>query len=274
MRLPALLKFTDFKPIIADRAFPLEERLLIHHTLNLIVVSIGDVIQKQHLRRTGRHWVLEGEVQANEPAVLLLTPRSVVCDVRELPALPGGNTESNLARAVLERPETFLRDLYEPDRRYHLVPFSAPRTALICSIKESDVRRGESEVTRSGWKLVQAWCGLAQAVRFALADYPQRFPTANVLLVCDQAFCLEVGLNSAGRPESANLTSISREETDPFAGIVGELADHLSPDPAQAAQAVLYRTPFSILTGQNLPPPAGVQLITQNISTSDLLCLG
>ena len=261
--------FNHFKPRIEDPAYPLEMRLAGHHAGSLCLVSIGEAVHKLNLRRTGPQWAPEGESTPNEPAVLLLSPQSLICDVRELSALPGGNTEASLAKAVRERPEQLLRELHEDGRRYHLVPFGNGRQALIFSVKDSDVRKGETEITRAGLKLVQAWCGLAQAARFALKDGPARFPGAGLMLVADQTRCLEINLGDGGRPEAAALATIKGDKPDLFSP-TSDLMEHLGEHPAQI---VLYTTPFSVLSSATIRVPDGFTLIHQTINAHNL-CFG
>jgi hypothetical protein len=263
----------DFKPRIEDRAFGLEERLSAHRITGLAVVSAGEAVFKQRLRRSGRKWDQEGTPVAGDPAVLLLSPHSLVLDVRDLPALPGGNTESALASAILEKPETLLRDRYEKDRRYHLVPFGGGRTALLFSVKDADVRRAEAEIARGGFKLVQAWCGMAQAVRFALSDCPSRFPNAGVLVVSDHAFCVTVNLAAAARPDAATMAAIRADDPDPLFSPASDLMEHLAQADDRSPTVVLYSTHFSVLAGRTFRAPEGVPFVQQTINSPDL-CFG
>lgn len=270
MSLFSFLCGRAFKHEIPSPESSFMSRFDAHGTKTISVIAVGESLSAQRLARKGRSWVDApvGAEKAEEPAIVLLTTRTLTCEHKELPALPGGNSEAAIARAVYENPSALLREAYETERAYHLVPMDASRWALVFSMQKTDVQRSESEVARRGLTTAGIICGLARATKFAISQLESDMQT---VVVCDQQSAVILSVRG-GRVEHTSTLLYFRQGDEAAEREFREaLIERARSDCAEGMQPSLdlFTSPHSAVR-PSLLDGAGVSCRHHTISLLDL----
>ncbi len=258
-----------FKAQLPDPAFPLTKRFSDHRISAFDAAFVDEHVTVKHLRLNGRLWEDTSESPApGTPGVALITTPSLLFDSRDLPQVPGGNTEHNIARAVAEKPALLLKDTYDASRGYHILPLDG-RKAMIFSVVRSDVHRAEVALGKHNVQMVRAACGLACATKLALVDQPKRFPRACAVIVNDQRSILTLPISN-GRIDKPLLVTVREAEMIDDVRDIAIRAAEAASEAGDRPTVVVYSTPSGVLKNVESIASSGYSSEFVSLATADL----
>lgn len=221
-----LLNMSAFAPDPLDPGYTLSSRL--GRQKNLLVLTIGGGgVYGYQAKARGKQWeVVPGEKveapyltagfleQAREMSrsknvVISFTPANLLCEL-ESGHLPD---ESSLQRALLSNPKSVLRNRYEQDRRYQIVPSADRRKYVSFSVTSREAVAVEKVIKEAGMQIIRMQVGLANLTESAVRrlESTRRDGIKRLILVGDQSLILSIAIRDGVWEEPFSFISRTSE---------------------------------------------------------------
>lgn len=221
-----VLNLSAFAPDPLDSNYTISSRM--GRQKNLLVLTVGGAgVKGYRARAKGKQWeVVPGEKieapyltsgfleQGKELAhsknvVVGFTPANLLCEL-ESGHLPD---EAALQKALLTNPKSVLRNRYEQDRRYQIVPSADRRKFISFSVTSRETLALEKVIKEAGMQVVRMQIGLAGLTEVAVRrlEAARKDGIKKLVLVGDQSLILSVAVRDGMWEEPFSFISRTSE---------------------------------------------------------------
>ncbi|MFZ5806873.1 MAG: hypothetical protein ACOY3I_06685 [Verrucomicrobiota bacterium] len=200
-----MLTLRAFSPDPLDPEYTISSRF--SRKRSLLVLTIGGAgVHGYTARPRGKRWeIIPGEkvegpylttslleqgrtMARTNHLVISFTPANLLCEL-EMGHLPDDNS---LQKALLSNPKSVLRNRYEQDRRYQIVPSGDKKKFISFSVTSREAVAVEKVIKEVGMNIARMQIGLANMTNLAIRrlESARKDGTKKLILVGDQSVIL------------------------------------------------------------------------------------